>query len=111
MLFCIMGQYTSQAVSAMLDDTSTDREAAVKKLMEAAGAKLVAMYSYIAEGAGIMVIFEVPDPSVAAAITAVAVSGGALQNVKHIRLVTQQEVAGIRQKARGIRAAYKAPGK
>jgi uncharacterized protein with GYD domain len=111
MLYCIMGQYTPQAVGANLDDASSDREAAVKKLMEAAGAKLVAMYGYIAEGPGVMVIFEVPDPSVAAAITAVAVAGGALHNVKHIRLVTQQEVAGVRQKARQIRSAYKAPGK
>ena len=111
MLFCIMGQYTSQAVGANLDDTSTDRQAAVKKLLDAAGAKLVSMYGYIAEGPGVMVIFEVPDPSVAAAITAVAVAGGALHNVKHIRLATQEEVAGIRQKARQIRGSYKAPGK
>jgi len=111
MLFCIMGQYTPQAVGANLDDASTDREAAVKKLMDAAGARLVAMYGYIAEGPGVMVIFEVADPSVAAAITAVAVAGGALQNVRHLRLETQQGVADVRKKARQIRGAYKAPGK
>jgi uncharacterized protein with GYD domain len=111
MLFCIMGQYTPQAVAANLDDPSTDREAAVKKLMEAAGAKLVAMYNYIADGPSTMVLFEVADPSVASAITAVAVAGGGLQNAKHLQLVTQQEVADVRQKARRIRSAYKAPGK
>ncbi len=111
MLFCIMGQYTAQAVGANLDDTAADRGAAVEKLMTAAGAKLVAMYNYIAEGPSTMVIFDAPDQTVAAAITAVAVAGGAMQNVKHLRLVTQQEVAVVRQKAREIRSAYKAPGK
>ncbi|HVZ51430.1 MAG TPA: GYD domain-containing protein [Pseudolabrys sp.] len=111
MLFCIMGQYTAQAVGANLDDTAADRGAAVEKLMTAAGAKLVAMYNYIAEGPSTMVIFDAPDQTVAAAITAVAVAGGGMQNVKHLRLVTQQEVAVVRQKAREIRSAYKAPGK
>jgi uncharacterized protein with GYD domain len=111
MLFCIMGQYTPQAVAANLDDAAADRESAVKKLLEAAGAKLVSMYGYIAEGPGVMVIFEVADPSTAAAITAVAVAGGGLQNVKHLRLETQQGVGAVRQKAREIRSAYKAPGK
>jgi uncharacterized protein with GYD domain len=111
MLFCITAQYTPQAVNAMLDDPTINRGEAVKKLVETAGGKLVAMYSYGAEGPGVMAIFEVPEPSLAASILGVAVAGGAIHNVKLVRLLTQDEVAKVRQKASQIRSAYKVPGK
>lgn len=111
MHFCFTAQYTPQAINAMLDDPSTNRHEAIKKLVETAGGKLVSVYSYGAEGPGVMVIIDVPEPSVAAAITGVAVAGGAVHNAKLTRLMTQDEVANVRQKAREIRAAYKPPGK
>lgn len=62
MLFCITAQYTPQALSSMLDDPTTNRAEAVKQMIEAAGGKLVSMYSTVAEGPGVLVIFEVDDP-------------------------------------------------
>jgi hypothetical protein len=56
------------------------------------------------------VIFDVPDPAMAPAMCGVAVSSGSVQNVELTRLVTMEEVAGIRQKAHQIRGAYKPPG-
>ena len=47
------------------------------------------------------------DPAMAPAITGVAVSAGTVQNVQMTRLFTMEEIAGIRQKARQIRGAYK----
>src|SRR4051794_17978102 len=81
----------------MLDDPATNRAAAVKRLVESAGGKLVSMYSFAAEGPGVMVIFDVPEPNSAAAIGGIAVAGGAIQNVKPTRLMTQDEVAGVRK--------------
>ncbi len=69
------------------------------------------MYSSGAEGPSVMVIFDEPEPSMVAATTGVAVAGGAIHNVKLTRLMTQDEVAKVRQKARIIRSAYKALGK
>jgi hypothetical protein len=69
------------------------------------------MYSTVSEGPGVMVIFDVPDPSSAPAISGVAVAGGAVQNVKLMRLLSQDEVIGVRQTAAKIRGSYKLPGK
>ena len=111
MLFCLTAQYTPQALNSMLDDPTTNRAEAVKKLLDAAGAKLVSMYGFAAEGPSVMVIFDVPDPEMAPSITGIAVAGGAVHNVKLTRLLAQDEVKNIQQKARKIRGAYKAPGK
>lgn len=111
MHFCLTAQYTSQAINSMLDDPTTNRAEAIKKVLDAAGGKLVSLYNYPAEGPGVMVIFDVPDPEMAPAITAVAFAGGAIQNVKLTRLLTQDELKNIQQKARQLRNAYKAPGK
>jgi uncharacterized protein with GYD domain len=111
MLFCIMTQYTPEALNAMLDDPNTNRYEAVKKVVEAGGGKLVSMYSYGAEGPGAMVIIDVPEAETAAAIAGLAVAGGAVKNIKMLRLMTPDEVAKVRQKARQLRSAYKTPGK
>lgn len=111
MLFCITAQYTPQAIDAMLDDPNTNRAEAIAKLTEAAGGKMVSLYFYPAEGPGVMVIFDVPDPNSAASIAAIAVAGGGVQNLKLNRLLTPDEVRVAQQKGRQIRAAYRAPGK
>ncbi len=58
-----------------------------------------------------MIIFDVPEPNVAAAISGIAVASGAVQDVKLIRLLTQDEVTHVRKKAAELRGAYKPPGK
>ena len=84
MHFCLTGQYTTQALNSMMDNPKTNRYEAAKALIEAAGGKLVSMYSVPADGPGVMVIFDVADPSAAPAITGVVVAAGALHNVKRV---------------------------
>lgn len=109
MLFCLTVNYTPQAVSALMEQTES-RLAAVQNLLEAAGGKLISMYSTVAEGPGAMVIFDVSDLAMAPAISGVAIASGSVQNVKLMRLLSQEEVVGVRQKAKQIRGAYKPPG-
>jgi len=111
MHFCLTAQYTPQALNAIMDDPKTNRYEAVKKLAEAAGGKLISMYSTGADGPGVLVIFDVPDPNTAGAISGIAVASGTIQNVELTRLLTQEEVTQVRQKARELRTAYKPPGK
>ena len=111
MHFSLTAQYTSHALNSIMDDPETNRYEAVKKLVEAGGGKLVSMYSTASEGPGVLVIFDVPDPEAAPAIAGIAVAGGAVHNVKLTRLMTQDEVGKVREKARDLRGAYKAPGK
>ncbi len=111
MLFCVTAHYTPQALNGMMDDPTTNRAEAVKQLIEAAGGKLVSMYSTVADGPGVLVIFEVDGPEAAPAMAGVAVAGGGVQNLKFMRLMTPDEVSKVRQKGREIRGAYKPPGK
>jgi|ERR1700728_2110732 len=111
MHFSLTAQYTAQALNNILDDPTTNRAEAAKKLIEAAGGKLISMYGVPADGPGVLVIFDVTDPSAAAAITGVIVASGALHKAKLTRLLTQEEVAQVRQKAAQLRGSYKAPGK
>ena len=111
MHFCITAHYTPQALNSIMDDPNTDRHAAVKKLIEAAGGKLLSMYSTGTDGPGVLMIFDMPDPEMALSMTGVAMAGGALRDIKLTRLLTQDEVKSVRQKARQLRGAYKAPGK
>ena len=111
MHFCFTGQYTPQALNSIMENPNTNRYEAAKKLIEAAGGKLISMYSTPADGPGVLTIFDVTDPAAAAAIAGVVVASGALHNVKLTRLLTQEEVAHVRHTAAKLRGAYKAPGK
>jgi uncharacterized protein with GYD domain len=110
MHFCMTGQYTPRALNAIMENPTTNRFEAARKLIEAAGGKLISMYSTPAEGPGVLTIFDVPDPTAAPAICGVVVAAGTLQNVKLTRLLTQDEVMQVRQKASQLRAAYTPPG-
>ena len=63
------------------------------------------MYSTAAEGPGVLVIFDVPDPSAAPAISGTVVASGAIHNVSLIRLWTQDEIAKVRQTASQLRGS------
>jgi uncharacterized protein with GYD domain len=110
MHFSLTGQYTPKAINNILENPTTNRAEAARKLIEAAGGKLISMYSTLADGPGVLVIFEVPDPTAAPAISGIVVSTGTLHNVRLTRLMTQDEVIQVRQKAKQIRASYSPPG-
>ncbi|WP_245427666.1 GYD domain-containing protein [Bradyrhizobium sp. MOS003] len=98
------------ALNAILENPATNRQEAARKLIEAAGGKLVSMYSVAADGPGVLVIFDVPDPTAAPAISGLTVTAGTLQNVKLVRLFTQDEIKQVRQNAAKLRPSYSPPG-
>jgi len=110
MHFCLTGQYTQRALNAILENPTTDRQEAARKLIEAAGGKLVSMYSVASDGPGVLVIFDVSDPTTAPAISGLTVTAGTLQDVKLTRLFTQDEIKQVRQNAAKLRSSYSPPG-
>src|ERR1051326_8712122 len=110
MLFCLTADYTPQALNAMRENPNTNRQAAVEQVLKAAGGALVSMDGRATNGPGVMVIFDVPDPAMAPAISGVAISAGSIQNVELTRLFTMEEMDDIRKKAMQLRGAYKPPG-
>lgn len=109
MLFCITATYTPSAITALMAHPETSRADAVRRLVEAAGGKVVSFYSTAAEGPGVLAILDLPDPQAAFAIGGVVNSTGAIQNYRLIRLITPEEVVGIRRKAAQLKPAYMAP--
>jgi uncharacterized protein with GYD domain len=98
MHFCLTGQYTPQALNGMMDNPSTNRSEVAKKVIEAAGGKMICFFS-------------VPEPDSAAAISGIVVATNTLHNVQLKRLLTQAEVVQVRQKAAKLRTAYTPPSK
>jgi uncharacterized protein with GYD domain len=94
-----------------MDNPTVSRYEAAKSMIESAGGKLISMYSTAANGPGVLVIFDVPDPNAAPAISGVVMASGALQNVELKRLWTPDEITQVRQTAIKLRSAYKPPGK
>ena len=45
MHFCMTGQYTPKSLNSIMENPKTNRYEAAKNLIEAAGGKLVSMYS------------------------------------------------------------------
>lgn len=109
MLFCIMAEYTPETLNALMDNPTTSRKEAVQKLMEAAGGKLIEMYSTLVDGPGVLAIIDV-DPSKAPAISGLIMSTGTVRNIRLMRLMTQDEVMAVRQTGKQLRSAYKPAG-
>jgi len=110
MHFGITCQYTPQALQAMAaNPQAADRWAAVKKLAEAGGGKLVGMWADPSNGPGVWIIIDVPDADSAMAMSALAVAGGAVQNLKMTRLLTQDELTAVRAKRGALAKAYSPP--
>jgi uncharacterized protein with GYD domain len=107
MLFCITANYTPKALNALMDNPETSRLEAAKQLVEAAGGRVMAMYSTVADGPGAMLIFDVPDPGVAPSISGVIAASGAVQNLRLMRLLSQEEVVNVRKRAAQLRGSYK----
>src|SRR4029079_4174008 len=110
MHFCMTGQYTPKALNGIMENPTVSRYEAAKKLIEAAGGKLISMYSTAADGPGVLVIFDVPDPNSAPAISGTVVAAGAIPNAHLTRLWTQDEITQVRQKAVKLRGSYTPPG-
>jgi uncharacterized protein with GYD domain len=81
MHFCITANYTPETLKAMAKNPGAGRPAAIEKLLDAAGGKLVRMFHTIAEGPGAIVIFDAESQK-AMAMAALVTSSGAMHDIK-----------------------------
>ena len=105
-LYMTQFSYTPEAWAALLR-APEDRSAAVKRLSEQLGGKLVALYYAFGDYDGV-IINEAPDDVTAAAVILAAVSPGHVKSTKTTRLLTVEEAMEAMRKAGG--ATYRAPG-
>lgn len=87
-----------------------DREAAVRKLLEAAGARFVSLY-FTTGDADIVLISESDDSESVIAALLVAAAAGTISDVSTSRAWTAAEFKAVAEKAAKVASAYRAPGK
>jgi uncharacterized protein with GYD domain len=105
--FIITGCYTSTAARGLVDNPS-DREAAARSIMEAAGGKLNSFYITTGE-TDWMAVVEFPDGADLVPAVLVVGASGAVSNVKTVRAYTGAQFMAAQQKAAKIRSSYQAP--
>jgi uncharacterized protein with GYD domain len=87
-----------------------DREVAVKKLIEAAGGKLVSFYVTTGDSDFVLITESEHSESAIAALL-VASAAGTISDISTARAWTGAEFKAIAEKAASAAAAYRAPGK
>lgn len=105
--FIITGCYSATAAKGMIDNPS-DREAAARSIMEAAGGKLHSFYITTGENDW-MAIVEFDDGADLVPAVLVVGASGAVSNVKTVRAYTGAEFKAAQQTAAKIRSSYKPP--
>ncbi len=106
--FAVMGGYTAEAWSKMIDNPG-DRVAAVQKVAQAAGGKLEQFFWSFGDD-DYLAIIDAPDDISAAAVSIAVGSSGSLRNLRTIRLITPEEGRQVLEKAKAAKAAYSPPG-
>jgi uncharacterized protein with GYD domain len=109
-LFMLMGKYSPEALRSIIE-SGTDREAAARKAVEAAGGKLLGFYGMFGQEYSIAIIMEVPGNAEYIGGIAPAILSGTISAWKSIPLYTAQDVMKASKIAKKVAAAYKPPGK
>jgi len=106
--YALLGGYTTETWSRFIQNPG-DREAPVRRAVEAAGGKLETIYWSCGDD-DYLVILECPDDIAAAAIAVAVGSTGALRNVRTIKLIEANQLQQVLQKAKAVVGAYVPPG-
>ena len=102
------GRFT-QDYAKRLIGAPEDREPAVRKLVEAAGGKLISFY-FTTGDSDFMLITEGESEATIAALLATAATG-MVSDLTTVRAWTGAEFKAIADKAAKLKDAYRAPGK
>lgn len=106
--FIITGSYTASAMKAMVENPS-DREAAARAIVEAAGGTLENFYLLTGDN-DFSIKVTIDDPADLIAGLMVTGASGAVSNLKTVRAFTSEEFTAMQKKAGEIAKSYKAPG-
>ena len=108
-LYMLMGKYTTQAIRDIVSSGS-DREAAAKAAVEAAGGKLVGFYGMLGQEYNIAIIADMPGHAEYIGAVAPAIGSGVFESYKTIPLYTSGDVLKASEIAKSVGQAYAPPG-
>ena len=106
--YIVTGKYTDSAMKAMVARPS-DREAAARAIIEAAGGKLENFYMTTGDNDFSIKVTIDDATDLIAGLLATGASGS-VSNLKTIRAFTSDEFTAMQKRAGEIAKAYKAPG-
>src|SRR6476646_9618706 len=107
-IFITQGRFTREYIKSGLAKPE-DRHAAISRLCEQAGGKLLQLYFTLGQH-DFMVISEMPDAQAASVIAFAASGGGGIENSVTTQAFTPAEAKAVFERAGKIAGAYKPMG-
>ena len=107
-VFLSLGRYSESAIKGLLAKPE-DRTAAVTKLVEKVGGKLIAFYMLFGEYDW-MIVYEAPSGKEAAAAILAAAGAGAVTDTRTMLAMTGAEAKAAFEASGAAAADYRAPG-
>ncbi len=107
-VFMSLGRYSESAIKGLLAKPE-DRTAAVTKMVEKAGGKLIGFYMLFGEYDWVL-IYEAPSGKEAAAAILTAMGAGAITDTKTMLAMTGAEAKAAFEASGAAAADYQAPG-
>jgi uncharacterized protein with GYD domain len=108
-IYIYRGRYSADAAKGMMASPE-DREAALAKVFENAGGKLLAFYLTFGED-DFLSIAECADNNAALALAIAGAAGGSISNMKTTVAVTSKEAMGAFKKAAELAKTLKPAGR
>jgi uncharacterized protein with GYD domain len=107
-IFITQGRFTREYIKGGLA-TPEDRQAAIARLCEQAGGKLLHLYFTLGHH-DFIVISEMPDAQAASVLAFVATGGGGIENSVTTQAFTTAEAKALFERAGQIAGSYKPMG-
>jgi uncharacterized protein with GYD domain len=107
-IYITQGHYTREAISGMVA-TPEDRSKALKKLVEAAGGKLINWYLTFGEY-DFIAISEFPDDTAAAGVVLAAAAGGGVTDLKTAVAMSGADAMKAFHRAGELAPSFKSAG-
>ena len=107
--YVLRGRYSSDALKGMISSPE-DREAAIAKVVEKAGGKLLSYYLTFGDDDW-LVLIDCPNNEVALSIAAVAAAGGSVTDTKTTVAMTTKEAMAAFKAAGELAKSFKSAGR
>ena len=108
-MYMLMAKYSATALKAIIE-TGSDREAAAREAIEAAGGKLHGFYGMFGQEYGLAMIVEAPGHAEYIGGISPAISSGVFESYKTIPLYTWTDIKKSLPIAKKVRSVYRPPG-
>ncbi len=107
--YMIQARYSRDAMNSILS-TGSDREAAARASVEAAGGELLAFYGMLGQEHNLCLIIDVPGPAEYIGAIGPAIASGTLESWRTIPLFEPSDIQKGSEIAQKVSAAYTPPG-